>query len=279
MIEQKQLEASIAKAAADVRANNPLAGSITNTVTIDFVANAQLAVGGSAAMVYLPDEGETLVAAGGAVYLNMGTLFPIYEETIPRTAAAAQAAGKPWVLDPVGIGIGSLRTKLLSELKQHKPAIVRGNASEIIALAGLWGLEGEAADLSRVRGVDTTDTVDAARDAAVALARYTGGAVVVSGEVDLITDGMTVAKSHGGSPLMSKITGCGCSQGGVLAVYACAADPFTAAVCGTAVYNVAGSRAAAVADAPASFKVAFIDELYRATAQDIANNQLDLEEA
>ena len=278
MIEQKQLEASIAKAAADVRANNPLAGSITNTVTIDFVANAQLAVGGSAAMVYLPDEGETLVAAGGAVYLNMGTLFPIYEETIPRTAAAAQAAGKPWVLDPVGIGIGSLRTKLLSELKQHKPAIVRGNASEIIALAGLWGLEGEAADLSRVRGVDTTDTVDAARDAAVALARYTGGAVVVSGEVDLITDGMTVAKSHGG-PLMSKITGCGCSQGGVLAVYACAADPFTAAVCGTAVYNVAGSRAAAVADAPASFKVAFIDELYRATAQDIANNQLDLEEA
>ena len=151
MIEQKLLEASIAKAAADVRANNPLAGSITNTVTIDFVANAQLAVGGSAAMVYLPDEGETLVAAGGAVYLNMGTLFPIYEETIPRTAAAAQAAGKPWVLDPVGIGIGSLRTKLLSELKQHKPAIVRGNASEIIALAGLWGLEGAGSLYGRRR--------------------------------------------------------------------------------------------------------------------------------
>ena len=183
------------------------------------------------------------------------------------------------MLDPVGLGIGSLRTQLVNELKQYKPAIVRGNASEIIALAGLWGLEGEAADLSRVRGVDTTDTVDAARDAAVALARHTGGAVVVSGEVDLITDGTTVAKSHGGSPLMSKITGCGCSQGGVLAVYACAADPFTAAVCGTAVYNVAGTRAAAVADAPASFKVAFIDELYRATAQDIADNRLELEEA
>ena len=194
-------------------------------------------------------------------------------------AKAAHDAGKPWVLDPVGLGIGSLRTQLVNELKQYKPAIVRGNASEIIALAGLWGLEGEAADLSRVRGVDTTDTVDAARDAAVALARYTGGAVVVSGEVDLITDGTTVAKSHGGSPLMSKITGCGCSQGGVLAVYACADDPFTAAICGTAVYNVAGTRAAAVADAPASFKVAFIDELYRATAQDIADNRLELEEA
>ena len=279
MIDSEQLKQHMVKAVEEIRATNPMAGSITNTVTIDFVANAQLAVGGSAAMVYLPDEGEALVAGGGAIYLNMGTLFPIYEQTIPRAAKAAHDAGKPWVLDPVGLGIGSLRTQLVNELKQYKPAIVRGNASEIIALAGLWGLEGEAADLSRVRGVDTTDTVDAARDAAVALARYTGGAVVVSGEVDLITDGTTVAKSHGGSPLMSKITGCGCSQGGVLAVYACVTDPFTAAVCGTAVYNVAGTRAAAVADAPASFKVAFIDELYRATAQDIANNQLELEEA
>ena len=274
MIDSEQLKQNVVKAVEEIRATNPMAGSITNTVTIDFVANAQLAVGGSAAMVYLPDEGEALVAGGGAIYLNMGTLFPIYEQTIPRAAKAAHDAGKPWVLDPVGLGIGSLRTQLV-----NKPAIVRGNASEIIALAGLWGLEGEAADLSRVRGVDTTDTVDAARDAAVALARYTGGAVVVSGEVDLITDGTTVAKSHGGSPLMSKITGCGCSQGGVLAVYACAADPFTAAICGAAVYNVASTRAAAVADAPASFKVAFIDELYRATAQDIADNQLELEEA
>ena len=161
MIEQPQLKENIVQAAQNVRANNPMAGSITNTVTIDFVANAQLAAGGSAAMVYLPDEGETLVAAGGAVYLNMGTLFPVYEETIPRTAAAAQAAGKPWVLDPVGIGIGSLRTKLLSQLKEYKPAIVRGNASEIIALAGLWDLSGSAEDLSRARGVDTTDTVEA----------------------------------------------------------------------------------------------------------------------
>ena len=232
MIDSEQLKQHMVKAVEEIRATNPMAGSITNTVTIDFVANAQLAVGGSAAMVYLPDEGEALVAGGGAIYLNMGTLFPIYEQTIPRAAKAAHDAGKPWVLDPVGLGIGSLRTQLVNELKQYKPAIVRGNASEIIALAGLWGLEGKAADLSRVRGVDTTDTVDAARDAAVALARYTGGAVVVSGEVDLITDGTTVAKSHGGSPLMSKITGCGCSQGGVLAVYACVTDPFTAAVCG-----------------------------------------------
>lgn len=279
MTEMDQLKSGIIEAVGKVRAENPLAGSVTNGVTMDFVANAQLAVGGSAAMVYLPDEGECLVAAGGAVYLNMGTLLPIYEKTLPRTAAAAQAAEKPWVLDPVGIGIGSLRTELLSQLKKFKPSIVRGNASEIIALAKLWGLDESAGSELGPRGVDSADTVEAARSAAVALARYTGGAVAVSGEKDLVTDGKTVAISVGGSALMEKVTGFGCSQGGVLAVYATATDPFTAALAGVAHYNVAGARAAQVADAPASFKTAFIDELYRATAEDIANNPLELQEA
>lgn len=279
MTEMDQLKSGIVEAVEKVRAENPLAGSVTNGVTMDFVANAQLAVGGSAAMVYLPDEGECLVAAGGAVYLNMGTLLPVYQETLPRTAAAAFNAGKPWVLDPVGIGIGQLRTDLLNGLKQYKPAIVRGNASEIIALAKLWGL-GDVADAEGgPRGVDSVDTVEAARGAAVALARYTGGAVAVSGMADLVTDGDTVAISEGGSALMEKVTGFGCSQGGVLAVYATATDPFTAALAGVAHYNVAGTRAAQAANAPASFKTAFIDELYRATAHDIAENTLTLQEA
>ena len=94
-----------------------------------------------------------------------------------------------------------------------------------------------------------------------------------------MTDGTTVVRSHGGSELMSKITGCGCSQGGVLAVYATCADAFTAAVAGTAHYNLAGTRAATVATAPASFKVAFIDELYHATGEEIAANPMCVEEA
>ena len=67
----EQIKQNIVKAVKEVRVTNPMAGSVTNTVTIDFVANAQLAVGGSAAMVYLPDEGECLVAAGGAVFLQL----------------------------------------------------------------------------------------------------------------------------------------------------------------------------------------------------------------
>lgn len=143
MYTKDEIKKQIIEAVNKVKAANPMAGSITNSVTINFVANAQLAVGGSAAMVYLPDEGEFIANAGGATYINVGTLTPIYEETLPRTAKALFEAKKPWVLDPVAIGIGELRTKLLLGFKEYKPSVIRGNASEVIALAGLWDLRAE----------------------------------------------------------------------------------------------------------------------------------------
>lgn len=127
--------------------------------------------------------------------------------------------------------------------------------------------------------MDSTDTVNAAREAAVALAKYTGGAVAVSGKTDLVTDGETVVYSYGGSHFMEKITGSGCSLGGVAAVYATAASPFIAALTATAVYNLAGKRAELRACAPGSFQTAFLDELYIATAEEIADNPFDMEKA
>lgn len=277
MANKQEIQSKILQAVETVRRTNPMAGSITNTVTINLVANAQLAVGGSAAMVYLPDEAEFLAKAGGAMYINVGTLLPIYEETLPYVAKVLHETGKPWVLDPVAVGIGSLRTKLLQRFKAYKPTIIRGNASEIIALAGLWGLDGGTEE-SNVRGVDSTESVSAAKVAAIALAKWTGGAVAVSGETDLVTDGAIMAVSYGGSHFMEKITGAGCSLGGVAAVYATATSPFIAALTATAVYNVAGKRAELKVDGPGSFQVQFLDELYQATAEEIANNLFDIEE-
>jgi len=277
MINKEEIQNQVIQTVETVRRTNPIAGSVTNTVTINFVANAQLAIGGSAAMVYLPDEGEFLAKAGAATYINVGTLLPIYEQTLPHIVKVLQETGKPWVLDPVAVGIGSLRTQLLREFKEYKPDVIRGNASEIIALAGLWGLEG-GTDLSNVRGVDSTDLVITAKTAAVALSKWTGGAVAVSGKTDLITDGHIIIFSHGGSHFMKKITGSGCSLGGVVAVYATAASPFIAALTATAVYNLAGSRAENKADGPGKFQVQFLDELYKATALDIANNPFEIEE-
>ncbi|MBY0097838.1 hydroxyethylthiazole kinase [Mesobacillus maritimus] len=277
MMNKEDTKNQMIQAVETVRKTNPMAGSITNTVTVNFVANAQLAVGGSAAMVYLPDEGEFLAKVGGATYINVGTLLPIYEQTLPHVAKVLHDTGKPWVLDPVAVGIGSLRTNLLRKFKEYKPIVIRGNASEIIALAGLWGMEG-GTDISNVRGVDSTDSVRTAKAAAVALARWTGGAVAVSGKTDLITDGSVMAYSHGGSHFMEKITGAGCSLGGVVTVYATAASPFIAALTATAVYNLAGTRAENKADGPGSFQIQFLDELYKATASDIANNPFEMEE-
>ncbi|MFY9173967.1 MAG: hydroxyethylthiazole kinase [Peptococcia bacterium] len=278
MTTKTDIQNQIIKAVEEVKRTNPMAGSITNTVTINFVANAQIAVGGSAAMVYLPDEGEFLAQAGGATYINVGTLMPVYEQTLPQTAKVLHDTGKPWVLDPVAIGIGSLRTKLLMEFKKFKPSVIRGNASEIIALAGLWHLEGGTKE-SKARGVDSTDSVSKARTAAISLAKWTGGAVAVSGETDLVTDGSIVVRSFGGSHFMEKITGSGCALGGVVAIYATSSTPFIAALTATSVFNVAGSKAARKVEGPGSFQVEFLNELYKATAEDIANNPFELEEA
>lgn len=272
-----EIRDAAAAAVRDARRTNPLAPSITNTVTQNFVANAQLAVGGSAAMVYLPDEGECVAALGGAVYLNLGTLLPVYAETVPACARACAAAGTPWVLDPVGIGIGSLRTELVRSLRAWPPAIVRGNASEIIAVAELWELKDAGA--RGPRGVDTTDSVEAARAAAVALARFIGGAVAVSGPVDLVTDGRTVVRAEGGSPLMCAVTGSGCSLGGVAAVYAAVADPFAAALTATCAYNLAGTRAAEAATGPGSFPAAFLDALAALTPEEVAAAPMTFETA
>lgn len=277
MIDKKGIQNQIIQAVETVKRKNPMVGSITNSVTINFVANAQLAVGGAAAMVYLPDEGEFLAKAAAATYINVGTLLPIYEQTLPHTAKVLYETRKPWVLDTVAVGIGSLRTQLLRQFKEYKPTVIRGNASEILALAGLWGLEG-GTEQSNVRGVDATDSVSAAKPAAVELAKWTGGAVAVSGKTDLITDGSVVVLSHGGSDFMEKITGAGCSLGGVMAVYATAASPFIAALTATAVYNLAGKRAEKKVSGPGSFQVQFLDELYKASAVDIANNPFDIEE-
>lgn len=272
-----EIKQRIEKAVNDAKAKKPLAPSITNTVTVNLVANAQLAVGGSAAMVYLPDEGECVAQIGGAVYLNMGTLFPIYEETIPRTAKKLNELKKNWVLDPVGLGIGSLRTKLILGLKDNPPTIIRGNASEIIAAAKLWNVS-EFENSNGPVGVDSVDSVESAEKAARALAKFIHGAVAVSGKEDLVTDGTTTVFSKGGSAYMEQITGAGCSLGGVCAVYAAVSDPFTAALTATQIYNFAGHQAEKKCRGSGSFQVCFLDELNNATAQDVAENPFTIKE-
>ena len=267
---ETEIRSAMARAVEEVRLKNPMAPSITNTVTQDFVANAQLAIGGSAAMLYLADECEAMAKIAPAFYINMGTAMPFYAETLPRTARTLYENKTPWVLDPVGIGLSEVRMECLRKLKNFKPSIVRGNASEIIALAKFWELIEDNG--GQVRGVDSTEKVSSAKEAAIALAKFTGGAVAVSGEEDLVTDGEKEIICAGGSILFTKITGSGCALGGVMAIYLTAASPFIAALTATTIFNLAGTKAAAQTEAPASFKINFLDSLYELNAEEISKN-------
>lgn len=236
-----------------LRAEGPLVQCLTNTVTTNLVANAILAVGASPAMVDIPAEAGPLARSAGAVLINMGTPSAEQREAMVEAAAAASESATPWVLDPVGIGALPVRTALAQELAAMQPTIVRGNASEIRALAGAG---------AGARGVDATDLVDDARDAAIEIARSCRAVVAVSGEMDLITDGTAVVRIANGTNLFTRITGAGCALGGVIAAFAAVTDDHLAATTAAClVYAVAGERSAELAARPGSFAVALLDAL------------------
>ena len=219
---ERELLNSCAEACNKLITNNSVVASITNAVTVNLVANTQLAVGASAAMVYMDDEINALMQIASSCYLNMGTLLPVHADSMVQAMISCHDLEKPYVIDPVGLGMGAIRDHVLRVAQTVPPAIVRGNASEIIGLARLWELDVKkhashaagasgASDASAPRGVDSVDTVDDALPSAQALANFTHGAVIVSGEHDIVTDGTHTAFLLGGSPFMPLVTGMGCS--------------------------------------------------------------------
>lgn len=277
----------IETATTRVRDTTPLAQSFTNFVTINLVANAQLASGGTAAMSFLPDDVIDTAAIAGSTYINVGTLLPFFKDALTQIAHRFHEMKHPWVLDPVAAGIGATRTAILTGFKAAPPTIVRGNASEIIALADMWNLNTNTVigganttePSTRPAGVEAVDDVDSAQNAAVRLARYLRdhnglghSAVAVSGATDLVTDGDTVYRLPGGSAMMTKITGAGCSLGGVTATYLAVTDPLTAAVGASALYNRASEQAERASHGPGSFQTAFLDVLWNTSAQTVAQS-------
>ena len=264
---------SVQKAIDAVREKSPMVHSITNNVTVDFVANAQLAVGAAAAMTEFPGDSALLTQFAQATYINMGTLSDERLISIPESIQAGLEASVPLCIDPVAVGLGMKSDQLIAQMKPQKPALFRGNASEIIAVAKLWGLA--EVDSQGPKGVESADLVESAKDAAIAIAKYTGGAVAVSGEIDLVTDGHKIFRIKGGNVLATKVTGFGCSLAGVCAAYLVVTSPLIAGLTGTLVYNLAQNEAYLSAKGPASFKVAFIDALYQLTQKSYSISNLD----
>jgi hydroxyethylthiazole kinase len=241
------------RALARLRERAPLVHSITNYVSMDVSANALLAAGASPVMAHAIEEVEPFVEMAGALVVNIGTLSEAWVRAMHRAAAKAAAIGRAWVLDPVGVGATSYRTTVAGELLRHRPTVIRGNASEILALAGESG---------GTKGVDSTRGVDAARDAAGALATRIGCVVAATGAIDYVTDGRRARTVANGHPLMTKVTALGCSASALVGAFlAVTPEPLDATAQALAFIGLAGEIGASDAAGPGSFRVAFMDAL------------------
>lgn len=244
----------VAEELARLRSTSPLVHLLTNEVVQEITANVLLAAGASPAMIVAEEEVESFASISGAVLVNVGTLCPARLTAMRMAVAAANKAGVPWVLDPVAVGVLDYRTQACREFLASKPAAIRGNASEILALAGFAGSG---------RGVDTTAGSDSALEAAELLARTTGAIVAVTGETDYITDGSATWATPWGHPIMTRVVGTGCALSALVAAFvAHAPNRLNAVAAACAVAGLCGGQAADTSRGPGSFKADFLDALY-----------------
>ncbi|MFZ4775623.1 MAG: hydroxyethylthiazole kinase [Terrimicrobiaceae bacterium] len=238
---------------ARIRSQHPLIHCLTNNVVKGFTANVLLAIGAAPAMVEHPEEAREFAAMADALLINLGTLDESQMTAMRRAIPSALTAGKPWVLDPVAVGALGVRTRFAEEIIAHRPTVIRGNASEILALAGESG---------GGRGVDSGRDSQAARTAARALVAKTGATLLVTGAVDYVVDSSREFAISNGHPLLTRVTGVGCAMGAINAACLAVADSPGLASVATAVWlGVAGELAAKKSPHPGSFQIALLDAL------------------
>jgi hydroxyethylthiazole kinase len=236
-----------------IRERKPLVHQITNYVVMNETANATLALGALPVMAHAKEEVEEMVRLAGALVLNIGTLSPPWVEAMLLAGRAANAAGVPVVLDPVGVGATTYRTGTAKRiLDDVDVAVLRGNAGEVATLVGID---------AEVRGVESigagSSPAELARDAAQRL----GLVASVTGAVDHVSDGERVVGIANGHPLLAAVTGTGCMSSAITGCFLAVADPFSAAVEALVTFGVAGEEAARGAKGPGSFHVALYDAL------------------
>lgn len=245
-----------------IRAEVPLVLNITNYVVMNTTANALLAVGAAPVMAHAVEEVEEMTQLARALVLNIGTLSAPWVGSMFKAGKAARDRGIPIVLDPVGCGATTFRTSTAQRLVEEiRPTVIRGNASEIRALVR----SGAGA-----KGVDSQHSPDDVYDDARALSESAGCVVSVSGPVDLVVAGNDVARIANGHPMMTRVTGMGCTASAITGAFvAVNPSPFKAAAHAMAVMGMAGEMAADVAAGPGSFQMHFLDALYRMQESDV----------
>lgn len=247
---------------ARLRQQSPVVHNITNFVAMNPTANALLAIGASPVMAHSIDEVEAMVSIASSLVLNIGTLSASWVDAMLLAGQTAKKKELPVILDPVGAGATPYRGEVCEQLIQTcQPTIIRGNASEIMALVN---------SQIKTKGVDSTASSRSALEGAKKLASKNQTVVVVSGEVDYITNGQEIREVGLGHSLMPKVTGMGCTSTALLGAFAAInPDPLEAALNGMLTMGIAGAIAGEQAKGPGSLQVHFLDALFALTDQTI----------
>ncbi len=249
-----------------VRQQSPLVHNITNYVVMNYTANALLSAGASPVMAHAIDEVADMAGIAGSLVLNIGTLEEAWIASMIKAGQAANAKNTPVILDPVGAGATPLRTNAAKQiLNDVKVAVVRGNASEILALGDQAGA---------TRGVDSTHGVDSAVETARNMARQLGCIVAITGPEDLVTDGQRALKVKNGHAMMGQVTGTGCTATAIMGAFLAvdSNDPMIASAAALAYWGLCGEVAALSATAPGSYMIALLDALYTVTPEQLSGD-------
>ncbi len=252
-----------------IRSVQPLIHNITNYVVMNNTANALLSLGASPVMAHASEEVADMVKMAAALVINIGTLSREWVNSMAQAMATARGRGVPVVFDPVGAGATPYRkSTALNLIHVAPPTIIRGNASEIIALAK---------EDVQTRGVDSLASSYHALETAERLCRDLGTVICISGEVDFIVHAGGILRVLNGHSLMPKVTGLGCTASALCGAFAAVEeDPSLAAACAMSVMGVAGEIAGQDCKGPGSFQVRFLDALYNLTAKDLERIRLEV---
>jgi hydroxyethylthiazole kinase len=243
----------------DLRARKPLIHQITNYVVMNETANITLAIGALPVMAHAVEEVEELASVAGAIVLNIGTLSRHWVEAMLIAGKAANAAGVPVVLDPVGVGATALRTDTAKRiLDEVDVAVVRGNAAEVAALAGMD---------AEIRGVESIGVGAGGATIARATARAFGAVASVTGAVDNVSDGSRTLAIANGDPLLATITGSGCMSSALTGCFVAVRREalVDGAAYALAALGVAGEEAAREAHGPGTFHARLYDAVFNLT--------------
>lgn len=255
------MEKNLWKHITTVRTQSPLVHNITNFVVMNNTANALLAVGASPIMAHAHSEVQDMVSICQSLVINIGTLDEYWVKSMLLAAEQAHKLNKPWVLDPVGAGATPYRNDTLSALLAHKPTVIRGNASEILALA--------KANTTPTKGVDSTAESNEAIAAARLIAAEYDTLVCISGKTDIIVGADTLIYINNGDAMMTSVTGLGCSATAVIGAFiAVIANKAEALAAATALFSIAGELAARQCAGPGSLQVQLLDKLYSITEEE-----------